>query len=117
MCDDSMTLGIMAVARALAQQMQPTEEERRIQAGIDATMREVIADRYNPNALAAPAKVTVAGAVPVVDGPPLSGRSEPRPLAPPPGQEAIERLVNAGCPTDPSMGPKQMSELAKEADR
>ena len=26
----------------------PTEEERRIQRGIDATMRQVIADRYRP---------------------------------------------------------------------
>lgn len=30
----------------------PAEEEKRIQKGIDQTMRDVIRDRYNPNSLA-----------------------------------------------------------------
>ena len=37
--------GIAAVARALAKQRGPTDEDRRIQAGIDAAMRGVIAEQ------------------------------------------------------------------------
>jgi hypothetical protein len=46
---DSTAVGIAAVARALAQQMGPSAEDRAIQDGIDATMRDVIKTRgYNP---------------------------------------------------------------------
>jgi hypothetical protein len=52
-------LGYVGVGRAASR--QPTEEE--IQAGIDAAMRGVIADRWtNPNALRAPEKVGVTNA-------------------------------------------------------
>ena len=37
-------VGLAAIARALAQSLAPTDEERRIQRGIDATMKAVIAD-------------------------------------------------------------------------
>jgi hypothetical protein len=60
------------------------EEERRIQKGIDDTMRAVIADRYNPtHALDGPsAKVTVVGAV-VAKEPGVPQASEPwRPMHP-----------------------------------
>jgi hypothetical protein len=42
---ETTALGIAAVARALAQQRGPTDEDRRIQAGIDAAMRGVIAEQ------------------------------------------------------------------------
>jgi hypothetical protein len=46
----------------------PAEEERRIQAGIDATMRDVIAHPYkNPQMLDPPEKVKVAVAPTVVE--------------------------------------------------
>jgi hypothetical protein len=60
------------------------EEERRIQSGIDSTMRDVIRDRYNPtHALDGPsAKVTVVGAV-VAKEPGVPQASEPwRPMHP-----------------------------------
>jgi hypothetical protein len=60
------------------------EEERRIQKGIDDTMRAVIADRYNPtHALDGPsAKVTVVGAV-VAKEPGVPQASEPwKPMHP-----------------------------------
>jgi hypothetical protein len=41
---ETTALGIAAVARALAQQRGPTEEDRRIQDGINKTMAQVIAD-------------------------------------------------------------------------
>jgi hypothetical protein len=78
------------------------EENLRIQAGIDATMRDVIANRARP--LPSSPTVTVVGAPRVVtagDPPRGTGWVDPRPLAPPPGQEAIERLVNAVLPHGP----------------
>jgi hypothetical protein len=52
------------------------EEERRIQAGIDATMRDVIRDaKYNPNALDGPISKVVPAGAPVV-------RDLPEPLLP-----------------------------------
>ena len=48
-------VGLAAIARALAASIAPTDEERRIQAGIDATMRGVIADpRKDPTAQGIP---------------------------------------------------------------
>ena len=40
---ETTALGMAAVARALAQQRGPTEEDRRIQDGINKTMAQVIA--------------------------------------------------------------------------
>jgi hypothetical protein len=85
---------------------QPTigeaDDRARLQAGIDATMRQSIAERaYNPVQREAMPKVGVMGAPLVTAGAPLvrgTGWSEPRPLALPPGQDVIERLVNAAQP-------------------
>ena len=44
-------VGLAAIARASGEALGPTDEERRIQAGIDATMSAVIADpRKDPTA-------------------------------------------------------------------
>ena len=94
----------------------PTAEELAIQAGISATMRDVITRdaRHNPNALSPPVNVTPVGAqrVEAVDG-----WAEEKPLRLPPGQDVIERLVNAELPHGPEHGAKRMSEPAKEANR
>jgi hypothetical protein len=78
----------------------------RIQSGIDAAMRDVITRdaRSNPNRLEPPAKVQVVGATEVVDAQSLvrgSGWAEPKPLVPPPGQEAIEKLTKWLLPHEP----------------
>jgi hypothetical protein len=77
-------------------------ELARIQRGIDATMGAIIADRYNPiNSLPPSGTVTVIGATEVKTAfDPGGGRGwvEPRPITSPPGQDAIERLVNAALP-------------------
>ena len=109
MSDDSTAFGIMAVARAMSQQMQPTEEERRIQAGIDATMRDVITHdaRHNPNALSPPVTVRPIGAEPVVTAGSKNGWADEVPLRLTPGQDVIERLVNAELPHGPEHGRKR----------
>jgi hypothetical protein len=63
---ESTAVGIAAVARAMAQQMRAEggPADRAIQAGIDATMRAVTADRYNPVLREASPTVRVMGAVP-----------------------------------------------------
>ena len=88
--------GMVAVGRAAARPL--TEAE--IQRGIDATMREVVGRdaRHNPNRLNPPATVKVANAPEVVTAGEGRGWVEPKPLAAPPGQDAIERLVNAALP-------------------
>ena len=100
-----MNTGDIAVSRLGFGLAQPTageaEDAARLQAGIDASMRGVIADRYNPTVREASPKVCVVGAVPVSSGAPLvrgTGWAAERPLAMPPGQAAIERLVNAELP-------------------
>jgi hypothetical protein len=60
------------------------EEERRIQASIDATMRDVIRDaKYNPNALDGPISKVVPAGAPVVkdlpEAPLLPGVPAPEP--------------------------------------
>jgi hypothetical protein len=78
----------------------PAEEERRIQAGIDATMREVISRPYNPQALDPPEKVVPIDAPTVVvanAAPKDRGWYTPKSLA---GgsrrtDEIIEKLVDA----------------------
>jgi len=61
--------------------------------GIDETMNDVLRRdaRNNPNALEPPPKVTAQG----------TGWIEPAPLSPPPGQDVIERMVNAALPHSP----------------
>jgi hypothetical protein len=80
----------------------PAEEERRIQAGIDATMREVISRPYNPQALDPPEKATLPNAPTVVEaGEVVKERDyySPKPLG---GSsrtdELIEQLVNSELP-------------------
>jgi hypothetical protein len=75
------------------------EDNRRIQAGIDAVMRDIISHR--PAALPPSPTVTVVGAPKVVTAGEERGWAEPAPLASPPGQSAIERLVNAELPHGP----------------
>jgi hypothetical protein len=100
MSNDSTAVGIMNVARALSQEMQPTKADRRIQAGIDATMREVVRydARHNPDALSPPVNVRPVGAEPVVTAGSRNGWADEVPLRLPPGQDVIERLVNATLP-------------------
>ena len=86
--------GMVAVGRAASR--QPTEAE--IQAGILRSMREVVARPYNPNALLPVDNVKVANAPQVVTAGSGRGWQEEKPLAAPPGQDAIERLVNAALP-------------------
>jgi hypothetical protein len=97
---DSTAVGIAAVARACAEQMGPSAEDRAIQAGIDATMRDVIKTRsYNPVLREPSPTVTVQSGVRVEPGAPLArGWAEPPPLALPAGQDAIERMTNAALP-------------------
>jgi hypothetical protein len=77
--------------------MPQGEELARIQRGIDQTIRAVAADRYNPTALPRSETVTVVGA-PKVAGEPDRGWQREQPITSPPGQSAIERLVNAALP-------------------
>jgi hypothetical protein len=76
-----------------------------VQRGINDTMRAIVTDRYNPtNGLPPSPTVTVVGATEVKTAfDPGGGRgwAEPRPITSPPGQEAIERLVNAALPHGP----------------
>lgn len=98
----TVEIGLARMAFGLAQRSDGEAlDNEQTQVGIDATMREVIgAASYNPNHFEPPSKVTVAGAVPVVEAgsPRRNGWAEPAPLRPPPGQEIIERLVNAAFP-------------------
>jgi hypothetical protein len=75
----------------------PTAEELAIQAGISATMVDVVRRdaRHNPNALSPPVNVTPVGAqrVEAVDG-----WQEGKPLRLPPGQDEIKRLCDAAQP-------------------
>jgi hypothetical protein len=105
---DSTALGIAAVARACAEHMRGTREERSIQAGIDATMREVIATRgYNPVMREPSPTVTVASGVKVEPGAPLArgtGWAQEVPLAPPVKPGSMEDRV-IGAMIDQALGP------------
>lgn len=83
----------------------PTAEELAIQAGISATMADVITRdaRHNPNALSPPVNVSLVGAQRVEA---VNGWAEEKPLRLPPGQDVIERLVNAELPHGPEHGRK-----------
>jgi hypothetical protein len=73
-------------------------ETAEIQRGIDATIRAIAADRYNPTtALPRAQTVTVVGAPKVVDGD--RGWQAPEPLASPPGQRQIQALCDAALPS------------------
>jgi hypothetical protein len=103
-----MSTDDIAVSRLGFGMAQPSageaEDAARLQAGIDATMRSVIADRYDPTRREPSPTVGVVGAVPVAPASPLvrgTGWADPRPLALPPGQDAIERLVDAALPHGP----------------
>lgn len=102
-------------------------DRARAQREIDATMREVIATaNYNPTSREPMPTVKVVGAVPVKDrfAPDIvpaapvrgSGWVEPKPLAPPPGQDAIERLVNAALPHGPKPAPAKPTEPTDAAN-
>jgi hypothetical protein len=101
--DEDRISGEEIAFRGMTNYRPPTDAE--VQAGIDATMRAIInkGARHNPNALAPPAAVRVEGAPRVVDGETRQGRGwvDPGPLELPPGQDAIERLVNAALPHGP----------------
>jgi hypothetical protein len=91
MSDETGAAALTKLSFALAPKM--TAEERAIQAGIDATMAEVIKARgYNPNQLSPAVKVTPVGAVQVTE-PKGTGWVEPPPLTLPPGTDHIERLT------------------------
>jgi hypothetical protein len=90
-------LGFVAIGKAAA---RPTTEQE-IQAGIDAAMRGVIADRWNPNALRRPDKVGVTNAPNVVTA--GRGWQEECPLEPvvKPGsmeERVISQMIDAALP-------------------
>jgi hypothetical protein len=79
--------------------MPGAEENRRIQAGIDAVMRDIIADpRKNPTAMPPSETVTVVGAPKVVTAG-EQGWQAPEPLASPPGQAVIAAMCDAALPS------------------
>jgi hypothetical protein len=91
----------------------PTPEE--IQAGIDATMRQIIMKdaHYNPNELRPPENVRVAGSPVVVDADRVGDRvgkgtgwQRERSLELPPGQDVIERLADFYQPHAPGFRKK-----------
>jgi hypothetical protein len=79
-------------------------EADRIQAGINATMADVVGRDARAPGLPPSPTVRVAGAVQVTE--PIAGRgwANEVPFASPPGQDAIERLVNAALPPGPAAG-------------
>lgn len=111
-----------AMARLSFGLAQPTAGEAadraRVQQDIDRTMGEVIATAsYCPVKRDPMPTVRVAGAGRVSDGVPLAmpqynpggGWAGPRPIELPPGQDIIERMVNAALPH----GPKPKAEPPK----
>jgi hypothetical protein len=79
-----------ALGPSLAEQL----EQRRIQASIDACMRDVIADHVSGRAFN-PGRGSNDGPA---EKPKGTGWVEPKPLELPPGQEVIERLCDAALP-------------------
>jgi len=80
-------------------------EAARVQRNISSVMRDVLSDRLregyrDPAHPIASPTVTVASAPRATEtfAPNTSGWREPAPLAPPPGQDAIERLANEMLP-------------------
>jgi hypothetical protein len=112
----------LAMARMAEAASQLTEgekaERRRIQAGIDATMSEVIREQmsgrgYDPwRQGSGTTKVVPAGAAPVKD----AGWAEPRPMAPQGSDDKhIERIANALAPHGPANPLNAMSEDLRKA--
>ena len=115
---ETTALGIAAVARALAQQRGPTEEDRAIQRGIDAAMRGVIAEQTdtsegrvkNPTAQRIPPHLMGKSREPLPHFgnellviPPKWGFAPEIPITSPSAKgsmvdEAIERLANSALP-------------------
>lgn len=104
----------IAIANMTAGLAQPSEGEAadaaRIQRGIDATMRGVIADRYDPTRREPAPTVTVAGAMRMKDGgelniiPRSGGWAEPRPIeSPVPKGSFVEGVI--GGMIDRTLGP------------
>ena len=92
-------LGYIRLSQISGEALDPTG----IQRGIDATMREVIARPYNPNALRPPEKATPIDAGKVVEareaGVSEAGWYEPKALGPSRRTDAlIEQLVNSELP-------------------
>ncbi len=122
-------VALAAMAAALTQQMRPTEEDRRIQAGIDATMRGVIAEQVDPdptrvknpttqripehlltNQPKPPQGTGLDQALLVIPPKRGTGWVDAAPLSSPPGQETIERIANALAPHGPEHGKKAEGE-------
>jgi hypothetical protein len=101
---ETEALALSRLSFALAKPSEgEAEYNARIQAGIDATMREVIKTAsYNPNALSPPVKTTPLGAVPAVEPRSRNGWADEVPLRSPPGQGVIERMVDAALPHGPA---------------
>jgi hypothetical protein len=105
----TMSTEDVALARmGFALAPQPTAEELAIQEGIDRTMRDVIGDRYNPVLRAPSLKVAVQSGVQttqatelLVTPPTRWGWAKEIPVTSPPGQDVIERMVNAALPHGP----------------
>jgi hypothetical protein len=97
---ETEALGISRLSFGLAR-VEPTEAERRVAAGMDQLITDIIRDnRTGPNDFGPVDKVTPYGAQKVVPGMPLTtgrGRSwyDPPPLALPPGQDHIAALCDA----------------------
>jgi hypothetical protein len=97
----------------------PTDDE--IQRGIDAAMADVVRRdaRHNPNAFGGGGTATPVGAPTVVSGPIVTGPGETNgvpnnwgwqgsaPLGPPPGQDIIEKTVNANLGPVGGVRPKE----------
>jgi hypothetical protein len=88
--DIAMSRLSAALGPSLAEQL----EQRRIQASIDACMREVIADHVSGRAFN-PGRGSNAG---LAEKPKGNGWVEPKPLELPPGQKEIEALCDAFLP-------------------
>lgn len=108
----------VALARmGFALTAKPTAEELAIQQGIDRTMRDLIADRYNPVLREASPTVTVQSGVRTTQATELlvtpqrgTGWAREIPLASPPGQDVIERLANTMQPHGPQHGKRKAGE-------
>jgi hypothetical protein len=81
-------------------------EDRATQRGIDATMRDVIKDRYNPHSFGS-----------MADDPPKRGTGwvEPRGLESPAGQDHIERLANSFQPHGLGNSAHPLAKVVEEA--
>jgi hypothetical protein len=99
MADETGAVGLSKLAFGAVPKI--TEEERAVQAGIEATIREVLRSRgYNPVVREPSPTVTVQSGVQTKQATELlvapargTGWVEPSPLALPPGTALIERMT------------------------